>query len=151
MTNQAASLVAQAKEWAGRYGSYPNGPEGAVLTVALRAHAAWDANDADALAELFAENGSELIGDTQLKGREEIRTYMASAFAGPYQGMGAAGEPLEVKLLTDDVAIAVTEGGYVREGESTVAPQDGSRALWVMVKQESDWKLLVHQTSPLKG
>nr|AGO97180.1 hypothetical protein [Streptomyces sp. CNT-179] len=151
MTNQAASLVTQAKEWATRYGAYSNGPEGAALTVPLRAHAAWDANDADALAAVFAENGSELLGDTQLKGREEIRTYMADGFAGPYKGMRVTGEPVKVELLTDDVAIAVTEGGYVREGESTVAPQDESRALWVMVKQDGDWKLLVHQTSPLKG
>ncbi|WP_304454020.1 SgcJ/EcaC family oxidoreductase [Nocardiopsis sp. YSL2] len=151
MTDQAASLVAQAKEWAGRYGAYPNGPEGAALTVPLRAHAAWEANDADALAELFADNGSELIGDTQLKGREEIRSYMAEGFAGPYRGMRAQGEPLKVELLTDDVALAVTEGGYVREGQSSVAPQDELRALWVMVRRDGDWKLLVHQTSPLKG
>ena len=73
MSGKASSLVAGAKQWASLYGDYANGKEGAVLTVPLRLRAAWESNDADALADVFIENGSMLIGDEQLKGREEIR------------------------------------------------------------------------------
>jgi len=41
---------------------------------------AWDSNDPDAFTDNFAENGSLLIGDNQLNGHDEIRSYMTEAF-----------------------------------------------------------------------
>jgi len=76
MSSDAAKLVAQAKEWAGHYGKYSNGVEGAVLTVPLRIRAAWDRNDADAFADVFTDEGSMLVGDNQLTSRDQIRSYM---------------------------------------------------------------------------
>lgn len=151
MTEKAADLVAQAKQWASYYGDYSNGPEGAVLTVPLRVRAAWEANDADALADVYTENGSELIGDTQLKGREEIREYMARAFAGPLKGASIIEEPVRISLLAEDVAVAVTQGGLRYAGEEEPAPANAYRATWVVVRRNGDWSLLAHQTSPLKG
>lgn len=151
MTEKAASLVNQAKEWATYYGAYPNGVEGAVLTVPLRARAAWEANDAEAFAELFTANGSELAGDNQLKGRDEIRAYMAEAFEGSYRDSRITEEPVEVRLISDDVAVAVTTGGVIRGGEDAPVPGNVYRAMWVLVREDGDWRLLAHQTSPLKG
>ncbi|MBV2156599.1 SgcJ/EcaC family oxidoreductase [Kitasatospora sp. SUK 42] len=151
MTEKAASLVTQAKQWASRYGEFSNGTEGAVLTVPLRVGAAWASHDADTLAELYTEDGSELIGDIQLRGREEIRAYLAEAFAGSYRGSRLVDEPVDIKLLTADVAVAVTEGGIVRAGEEAPAPENSFRATWVVVRRDGDWRLFSHQTSPLKG
>jgi uncharacterized protein (TIGR02246 family) len=151
MPSKAASLVAQAKEWATRYGPYANGEEGAVLTVPLRLRVAWDNNDSDAYADLFTENGSELIGDDQLTSREEIRSYMAKAFAGVYKGTRYTEHPVEIRLLSDDAALAITEGGILQNGETEVALERSVRATWIVVKQNGEWKLFSHQTSPIKG
>jgi uncharacterized protein (TIGR02246 family) len=151
MTNKAASLVAGAKRWAGLYGDYPNGQEGAVLTAALRVRAAWDANDADAFADMFTDNGSMLVGDNQLRGREEIRAYLAEAFGGAYRGSRMTEEPREIRLLTDSVAIAVTQGGVIPAGSDALDPADEFRAMWVIVKVDGDWRVASHQTSPVHG
>ena len=151
MTTKAAALVQGAKQWASYYGDYANGAEGAVLTAVLRVRAAWDANDADALADMFAENGSMLVGDVQYTDREAIRSYAQEAFQGAAKGSRLTEEPLEIRLLTDCVAVAVTQGGVVRDGSDTLAPADEVRALWVAVKRDGDWRIASHQTSPVKG
>jgi uncharacterized protein (TIGR02246 family) len=151
MSKEAASLVAKAKQWASYYGDYPNGEEGAVLTAPLRVRAAWAANDADAFADMFIDNGSQLVGDTQLRGREEIRSYMKEAFAGGWKGSHLTEEPREIRLLTDDVAVAITQGGVVRAGRDTLEPTDEVRTMWVLVKRDGDWRVASHQTSPVKG
>lgn len=151
MTNNAASLVEGAKEWASHYGPYPNGVEGAVVTTQLRLRAGWDANDADAVADLFVENGSMLVGAAQLSSREEIRSYLADAFAGGFGGTRLTDEPKEVRLLTDSVAIAVTEGGVIKKGEDDVHDGGLARSLWVLVKKGGDWRVMSRQTSPING
>lgn len=151
MTNKAADLVAGAKQWATYYGDYSNGEEGAVLTAALRIRAAWEANDADALADMFIDNGSMLVGDNQLMSREEIRSYMTEAFAGGFKGARLTEEPKEIRLISDTVAVAITQGGVIRAGEQALAPENEYRALWVIVKVGDDWRVASHQTSPVKG
>jgi len=151
MTNKASALVAGAKQWASHYGNYPNGEEGHVLTAPLRIRGAWDANDADAFADMFIENGSMLVGDSQLMNREEIRTYMSEAFKGGFKGTRWNEDPQEIRLLNDTVAVAVTQGGIVRGGQDAVAPSDQVRALWVIVKRDGDWRVASHQTSPIKA
>jgi uncharacterized protein (TIGR02246 family) len=149
MTSKASTLVAQAKQWASYYGSFTTGVEGAVLSVPLRFRGSWDRNDADAIADLFIENGSLLIGDEQLKGREAIREYMAAAFAGGLKGSQLVEQPVEIKLLTEDTAVAITEGGMVTNGGTE--PDNQSRTMWVTTKRNGDWWLVSYQSSPVKG
>lgn len=80
MTDRAAALVDQAKDWGGLCGGFITGDEGASLTVPLRAHVAWE-EDADAFADLFAEDGSMLVSDSQPRGREAVRVCSSSATA----------------------------------------------------------------------
>lgn len=151
MTANAAALVTEAKKWAGYYGKFPNGEEGAVLSVPLRVRAAWNAGDADALADIFTDNGSMLVGDTQLRGPDEIRAYLEQAFAGEYAGSTRTEEPIDVKFLAPDIAFAVTKGGVLAEGQEELAEIAIVCASWVIVKQGREWKLVSHQTSPVKG
>lgn len=151
MSTDASSLVAGAKEWAAQYGDYSNGDKGHVYTAPLRARAAWKANDADAFADIFVENGSILVGDRQLTNREEIRSYFAEAFAGGYRGSRLEERPDEIRLLGDSAAFVVTTGGIVRAGAESIEPTDTVRATYVCVKQDGDWRIVSHQTSPVKG
>ncbi|MBI1757946.1 MAG: SgcJ/EcaC family oxidoreductase [Actinobacteria bacterium] len=134
------------------YRNFAGENERAALTVAMRIQAAWAANDADAFAEMFAENGSLLMRDSQLTSREEIRAYMALAFNGSHEGAHVKGWPIEVKFLTDDVAVVVTEGGILMPGDTDIAADNQIRATWVIVKQpDGQLKLASHQSSPIKG
>jgi uncharacterized protein (TIGR02246 family) len=151
MSSKASSLVAQAKQWATYYGGFTKGEEGAVLSVPLRARATWDRNDADAFAQIFIENGSMLVGDTQLKGREEIRSYIAEAFAGPYRGSRLVEEPDLIQRVSDDVAVAVTHGGVIPPGATELPPDRVARATYVTVKRDGEWQLVSYQSSPIKG
>ena len=55
-----------------------------VTEPILATVSAWDANDADAFAEVYAPDATVVLtGGTFLRGREEIRRYMTAGFAGP--------------------------------------------------------------------
>ncbi|SDJ98135.1 conserved hypothetical protein [Actinopolyspora mzabensis] len=134
------------------FGPFTGTDERAVLTVPMRIQAAWSANDPDAFAEVFAENGSLLLQDNQLVGKERIRQYMNEGFRGDLRGACVTGWPLEVRFLDTDVAMVVTEGGIVLAGEQELATQRRIRAVWVIVKRtDGSVKLLSHQSSPVGG
>lgn len=147
--NRAATLVSDASRWADQYGAFPNGPEGAVLSAVLRCRAAWDAGDAEGFTNMFIDNGSMLVGDEQLTGRAAIRGYIASAFDGPLSGTTLVESPQEIRMVTRQVAIAITEGGIAAPGTSEPDPGDLVRATWVAVMQDDDWRIASHQTCPI--
>jgi uncharacterized protein (TIGR02246 family) len=151
MTEKAASLVAQAKQWAGYYGEFANGEEGAVYTAPLRLRAAWDDGDAAAIAGLFTDNGSMLVGDEQLHGPEQIRGYLSESFTKQHKGTKFIDEPVQIKFLAPGVAFVVTRGGLVPEGQEGLGADDEVRATWVARKEAGNWKLVSYQTSPIKG
>ena len=151
MSQKAATLVGQAKEWAAGYGDYSNGPEGAALTAALRVRVAWGENDAQAFADMFTEKGSALFGDEQLHSRDEIREYLRGVFGERYAGTSLVLDPVEIRLLADDVALLVSDGGVARAGAGEVAPGDTSRTMWVLTKRDGDWRVVSYQSSPVAG
>ncbi|MEU9826059.1 SgcJ/EcaC family oxidoreductase [Micromonospora chersina] len=134
------------------YRQFTGDNEKAVLAVAMRIQAAWAANDADLFADTFTENGSLLMQDNQLTSREEIRDYMSRGFDGPLKGARVKGWPIEVRFLTDEVALVVTEGGILMAGENEIADGNLIRATWVIRRQpDGQLKLVSHQSSPIKG
>jgi uncharacterized protein (TIGR02246 family) len=134
------------------YRQFTGADEKAALTIGLRIQAAWAANDADAFAEVFAENGSLLMRDEQLTSRAQIRSYMADGFAGPFRGARVTGWPIEVKFLADDAAFLVTQGGIVLPPDDELLPEREIRAVWVIARREPGvLELLSHQSSPIKA
>jgi uncharacterized protein (TIGR02246 family) len=153
MSEKASSLVAGAKQWATYYGQFTQGEESAALTAPLRARAAWDANDADAFADVFTENGSILVDDEQINGREAIRAFFTEAFAdgGALAGTRIITDPIEIKVLEPGVAVVLTDGGVLHGAETTVPQQQTVRGSWVTVREGEEWRLVSQQTSPVKG
>lgn len=134
------------------YRQFTTAREKAALTVAMRIQAAWAANDADMFADLFADNGSLLMRDTQLNSREEVRSFMAEGFHGPFKGARVKGWPIAVKFLTDEVAMVITEGGIIMAGETDIAAENLIRSTWVIGRQsDGSLRLVSHQSSPIKG
>lgn len=133
------------------YGPFTGEDEKATLTVPVRITAAWRANDPDMFAEIFTENGSLLMQDNQLKSREEVRAFMAAGFQGPFKGAHVSGWPMHVKFLSPGVALVITQGGIILEGETEQAPERQIRAMWILVERDGEWKLFSHQSSPING
>ncbi len=151
MSEKASSLVAQAKQWATYYGKFTQGEESSALTAPLRARAAWDANDADAFAGVFTENGSILVDDEQLSDPGAIRDFFAEAFAGDLRGTRLLVEPIEIKVLEPGVAVVITDGGVLYGDETEVPQERVVRGTWVTKQTDGEWRLVSQQTSPVKG
>jgi uncharacterized protein (TIGR02246 family) len=151
MGSKASSLVDKAKKWATHYGEFTSGDAGAALTAPLRVRGAWESNDANVLADAFTENGSMLVGDEQLKGREEIRAYWTDAFANYYKGSRIEDDPDEIVFFDENTALVISKGGVLKEGETAVPADRENRNTWVVVREQGDWKLFSYQSSPIKG
>ncbi|MEV0695582.1 SgcJ/EcaC family oxidoreductase [Streptomyces sp. NPDC050388] len=131
------------------YGSFTSEREKEALGVPLRLVAAWSKNDADGVADQFTEDGVMILpGDVFKQGREEIRSFMAAAYAGPFKGTGVTGAPVDVRFVSDEVALLRTHGGILAPGETEIAPELAVRSTWVLVKQDGEWKLAGYQNSP---
>lgn len=134
------------------YRGFTSADQKAVLTVPQRIQAAWETNDADAFAEVFTDNGSLLMRDHQLTSKEDIRSFMNAGFNGPLKGARVTGWPIEVKFLSENAAMVVTEGGIIMPGQSDIAPENFIRATWVVTRQpDGELNLVSHQSSPIKG
>jgi uncharacterized protein (TIGR02246 family) len=131
------------------YGEFTTDKEKEVLQVPLRLVSAWAKNDADGVADVFLEDGLLLLpGDVYKEGREEIRIFMKAAYAGPFKNSGVTGQPVDLRFVTDDVALIRTHGGILAEGETEIAPELAVRSTWITVKRDGVWYLAGYQNSP---
>lgn len=132
------------------YGSFDSAVQRSVLSVPQVIMAAWKANDPDMFARAFTANGSLLMLQHQLTSRAEIRSYMVRGFRREFRRARVTGWPLNVTLLGEGVAVVVTEGGIILDGESEVAPERAIRALWTITVEDGRWRLLCHHSTPLR-
>src|SRR4051794_8506556 len=122
--------------------------QAAIAAVPARMVELWARHDADAFADLFVEDGTMILPGVHRRGREQIRDFMAAAFAGVYQGTRVTGTPLEIKPLNRDAVVLVTTGGVIAAGESELSDAAAIRASWVLVRSGGGWRLAVYQNSP---
>lgn len=123
----------------------------ALREVPQRIVKAWADNDADAFAEVFTEDATLILpGDVFIVGKEDIRSFMAAGYAGPYRDTRVHGVPVSVKLLGSQSAVLVTEGGVLASGDETVAPERAIRATWVLVERDGQWLITSYQNTPVK-
>jgi len=86
--------------------------------VLARVYRAWEAGDAETFVAGYTEDASVIQPGVYDKDREEIRTNMAAAFAGPLNGSRVAARPVNVRFLTGDTAIVVSEDGIIFPGRT---------------------------------
>jgi uncharacterized protein (TIGR02246 family) len=124
----------------------------AAAEVPKRIVAAWAEHDADAFASAFSEDGSLILsGDVFLQSRDEIRSFMTAAFAGPFKGTRVSGQPVQFKHLGDDAALVITRGGVSPAGATEVPPDQEIRATWVLVRQGDEWLITNYQNTPIRA
>jgi uncharacterized protein (TIGR02246 family) len=101
--------------------------------------AAWDAQDADAFAALYADDASVIISSgANLRGREQIQQYMAAGFAGPLAGTRGYENPQSIRVL-GDVALVTSESGFSLPGEASVPAERVRRSTWVLSRHGEQW------------
>jgi uncharacterized protein (TIGR02246 family) len=118
------------------------------VAMVARLVEAWDANDADAYADLFAADGTLIVPGAYVSGRAGIRAFMAERFAGPFRGTRLRGRPEDVKRLGPGVAVLVVAGAVLLPGETEPAPERAVRASWTLVHGAGRWRLAVYQNCP---
>jgi uncharacterized protein (TIGR02246 family) len=121
----------------------------AVLAVIQALYAAWEANDADEFVAEYLEDATVVQPGVYKKDRQEIRTTMAAGFGGPLKGSRVIDTPKDVRFVSDDTAIMVSEGGIVFAGETTCPSDRMVRATWVMSKRDGHWFVAAYHNSPL--
>jgi uncharacterized protein (TIGR02246 family) len=119
-----------------------------IAAVPGRLVSAWAAHDAEAFSQLFTQDGTLILPGVYKKGRDEIRQFMAAAYAGPYKGTSVTGSPLDVKPLGTDAVALLTVGGVLAPGEKEVSTKQAIRAAWILVRDEGTWRLAVYQNCP---
>jgi uncharacterized protein (TIGR02246 family) len=117
----------------------PSTDAAAVTDLLARVGAAWAANDADASAELYTPDASVVTAGSSMLGREAIRGFLASAFAGPLRGTSLSDEHQRVRLVGKDVAIVNSLSAIVQPAEDVVRPEMRRLATWVAVRTEGTW------------
>ncbi|KZB87437.1 SgcJ/EcaC family oxidoreductase [Amycolatopsis regifaucium] len=122
--------------------------QAAVAALPQRIVAAWGAHDADAFASVFTDDATMIITGVHVKGKKQIRDFMAGAFAGPYQGTQVVGTPFELRQVGPDTILLLTEGGVRSKTETEVKPENVIRASWLAVREDGEWRLAAYQNTP---
>lgn len=121
----------------------------AVAALTQKVVAAWAYQDAESFASVFVDDGTMILAGVYNKGRDNIQAHMAAAFgAGEYKDTQVTGKPVDIRFLTPDVCLLLTEGGVLHKGESEVADVRQIRASWLAVKRDGQWQLAAYQNSP---
>jgi uncharacterized protein (TIGR02246 family) len=120
----------------------------AIRDVLADLYKAWAAGDAEAFVTDYTEDATVVQPGVYKKDREEIRTSMAAAFAGPLSGSRATDHPSSIRFLTDDTAIVISEGGIIFPGQDAVASEGLVRATWVLVRRDGGWRIASYHNSP---
>ena len=120
----------------------------AIRDVLASLYKAWEAGDADAFVADYTDDATVVQPGVYKKDREDIRSTMAAAFAGPLSGSRATDHPSAIRFLTNDTAIVISEGGIIFPGQDAVANEGLIRATWVLVRRDGSWRIASYHNSP---
>ncbi|WP_212822980.1 SgcJ/EcaC family oxidoreductase [Catellatospora sp. TT07R-123] len=127
--------------------------QASVLRFIQKITDSWNANEAEPLCEVYADDASILLPGAILKGRPTITEWMAAAFAGKWKGTHVLGHPLEYRYITDDVLLVVTHGGAYRPGATEVPVEHAIRGMWLFIRDDSEvgWTITAYANTPVFG
>lgn len=122
--------------------------EAAIFAMLDEMYAAWRAGDADAFVRDYNEDATAVLPGSLRGSRQVIRDSMAAAFAGPLRGSSTVDEPLSLRFLGEDAAIAVCRSGVLLAGESAVPEDRLMNATWVFERRDGRWGVAGYHNSP---
>ena len=122
----------------------------AVRDVVTAIGTAWAAGDVDAFAALYAADATVVLPNgVYLQGRDAIYAFTAAGFAGPLKGSTTANSDVQVRMISDDVAIVNSLGGTTMAGETEIAADRVRRATWVLSARDGSWLIDSYATCPI--
>lgn len=122
--------------------------QAAIAALTQRMVTGWAYGEADTIADLFVEDGTMILPGVFCNGRDEVRDYFATAFEGKYKNTQVTGKPISIRALGPDVAILLSQGGVLEQGETEVSQPAAIRASWLAVRRDGEWRLAAYQNSP---
>ncbi|HZU93887.1 MAG TPA: SgcJ/EcaC family oxidoreductase [Microbacterium sp.] len=109
-----------------------------------RIRAAWDAGDADAYAAQFTDDANYVIfAGLVSRGRSEIRADHVPVFEKWQRGTLMSMKVIDVRLLGDDAAVVLTEGGI---GKRPPISHDKVQT-FVFVREDERWLCAAFQNT----
>jgi uncharacterized protein (TIGR02246 family) len=109
---------------------------------------AWEENDAEAFASLYTDDASVILPGRYLKNRDELRSTMLAAFAGPLRGSTRAVDLDTVRLLGPDAAVVAGRSVVVPEGEERPPSDRWSSSTWVLTRRQDHWLIAAYHEAP---
>ena len=123
--------------------------ERAIRAIVQQAHDAQ--NDAGVLPALHVEDAVIVnIAGRRLFGRDEFESAMAKAVASPLRDVTTTVEVVDVRPVTDDVAI-VSSIKSVHDGRQSGAAEVPERGAftYVVKRDGAQWRIALAQTTPI--
>jgi len=109
---------------------------------------AWDAQDADAYAELFAVDGT-LVGfdGSAVDGRDEVRSHLGGIFADHATGSYVVAVR-DARLISPDVGVLRAVAGLIPAGQDEINPATNAIQSLVAVREDGAWHVALFQNTP---
>ena len=108
----------------------------------------WNRRSADAIAELFVEDGVAIgVDGSKLKGRAEIASVHKRIFDERCTG-AFVGKVRSVQFLSPDIAVLSAVAGMVMPGKADLDPQRNSIQKLVASKRDDHWSVAFFQNTP---
>jgi uncharacterized protein (TIGR02246 family) len=102
---------------------------------------AWADGDASAFAAWYADDATVILPGFYLRGKNDVDTSMAAAFAGPLRGSRRVHSVQSVRFLAPDAAIVVTRSATVFPGEDEAPAERRDLATWVLTRRDFQWSV----------
>ena len=115
---------------------------------------AWNAGDGTAYGAEFTDDATYVTfaGDV-LRGRRAIGETHQFLFDGPLRGsrMGEPGAAAEIRMLTDDVAHVLIDGGVRLDGQAELPTDRASTVSFVLRRAGDRWEIAAFQNTRAGG
>src|SRR5262245_6517142 len=121
--------------------------ETAVRSVVTGITDAWNARDTAGIAARFTDTGVLIAGDgTQRTGRAEIEHYFAQLAATVLPvGTRFTSQVTSLRFVQPDMAIVISEGGFLLPGDTAVTPNRYGVQSFVVVRDGNAWRAALVQ------
>jgi len=119
-----------------------------VRAVFQEVYTAWANNDAEAFVAPYTDDATVVMPGIFNRGKDNMRAYMAAAFAGPLRGSRGIDEPQDIRILGGDTAIVVSEAGILMAGETSLPADRLRRATWVLTRRDGAWRIAAYHNCP---
>jgi uncharacterized protein (TIGR02246 family) len=109
---------------------------------------AWNRQDAESFAALFAEDGNVVGFDgSSMNGREEVASELGQIFA-DHQTASYVAKLREVREVANQLVLIRAVAGMVPPGQSGINPETNSIQHLLLSKQGGHFKIEVFQNTP---